>query len=296
MKANNLFFLIVFFIFGCNDKSLKKQILYYDNGNKKIERYLDDINMTQGKLYSYYPNEKLEMIVEYIDGRICGKFWSFYEDGMLQNTSKVFRGKKIDTAYYFSEIGLLKSKYIFGYGLNEDTIKKVEYYSNGKLKYEISGIQGNQLSPLFSNYIKYNRFGKIDYNTSNFVSIKYLTNNKIRLCVNRNKKYTLSMYRHKVDNTIYIRRILNEEYGFENDYIRKIHLPNSSKFDIKLNDNDYINNKINISIVETYLDELDKNRKGYFTYVYNIQLIKGDKSRWHNVHGIVKDDNTSLLK
>ncbi len=295
MKNFSVVIVLLLCLLSCKENTLKHQIFYYENGNKKIERYLDAHNKTQGKLHSYYPSGKLEMIIEYKNGRACGKFWSFYENGIVQNTSNVFKGKKNDTAWYFSEIGKLQSKYIFGNGLNEDTVKKVEYYPNGNVKSETATIQGQKLTPLVSYTIQYSPTGKINFDNSNFVYIQYLNKSgtKIKFTIKRGSDLNILDFQNRVGITMNLKNNFNDKFSLEKNNVRTIELPNSNSFVVTFSKSDFINNKLNINLIERFKPYV--NEKSMFLYLYNIQLIKGDKSRWHNVHGIVKEGNGSLL-
>jgi hypothetical protein len=85
----------------------------------------------------------------------------------------------------------------------------------------------------------------------------------------------------------------NDKFSLEKNNVRTIELPNSNSFVVTFSKSDFINNKLNINLIERFKPYV--NEKSMFLYLYNIQLIKGDKSRWHNVHGIVKENDKSLL-
>ena len=297
MSMKNFSVVIVYLLclLSCKENTLKHEIVYYENGNKNFEHVIDENKKTQSKVKIYYPNGKLKMLIYFKNGISCGQCYKFHENGKIKYVTKVYNEKFKDTLWRFDEKGKILNKYVFGKGLAQDTVKEVEYYPNGSVKSETATIQGQKLTPLVSYTLQYSPTGKINFDNSNFVYIQYLNKSgtKIKFTIKRGSDLNILDFQNRVGITMNLKNNFNDKFSLEKNNVRTIELPNSNSFVVTFSKSDFINNKLNINLIERFKPYV--NEKSMFLYLYNIQLIKGDKSRWHNVHGIVKEGNGSLM-
>lgn len=276
---------------SCLNRELKHKVYYYDNGNKNYEYDLNSNNKIHGKIFTYYPNGNLEMIVEYINGIPSGKYYKFYKTGILKTISKIYNDKFLDTLFHFDETGKLLNKFILSQDLKQDTIKKVEFFKNGKVKSEYSMNYGkNKLNNMISYYsnISYYPTGQINNNSSLYTRIKYLnkTGTKLKFEIrDGSQNYPIKSDKEEFCDSIYIYVYKDHQISEIDpfDYIRRVGYKRSKSIIFNVKENDYINRKLNINICPLIKSKNGKyNREGKI----KVQLIKGDKTRWHNVHGI----------
>lgn len=242
-----------------------------NDGNRIVTRY------SNGDLKEiYYINS---------NGIKEGKDFKFDKNGILRIIRNYKYDKIVDTAFLFSN----KGDFLFHviYGSKQDTLKINEFYPNGKLHDEYSLIEGDNLQDGPNSYIEYSPKGKIKRDLSHFVFIRYLNKQGTRLglTLNEYKSWINQSYtKDYVD--VYILRDLNFGPNWEKRCKRKIRFSKWDNITLNLNLDDYINGKVNIEI-----QAFQKNKMNPIEYIlsgYTVQLIKGDKSRWHNVHGIEK--------
>lgn len=116
-----------------NDK-LVRLVSYYDNGNKKEEINTCDIDIHGnivkcGYAKIYYKNGQLKEDTYYKNGKIDGKFKSFYEDGILEFKSDYTLGKLNEEKHYYTNGKL-------NYVLDLEKGVAKYYYKNGDIEKE----------------------------------------------------------------------------------------------------------------------------------------------------------------
>ncbi len=297
MKKFSVLIVVLLLIMSCNN-DLKREVKRYSNGRIKTIQYLNKKENLEGKAFDFYENGNMKSIFNYQNEKIVGYVTLFRESGTLQTRLKIRNKLVVDTLFnYRKESKLLRNKVI--YGNKQDTLKMVWYYPNGKLKKEKIYIENykNNIDEFINPHIQYLPNGKIDYDNSNFVKIDYLNKegNKIRFTINRSKDYNIYEYSKQIGLEVFILKPQGaKEKLIRERLIRQLTLPNSKSCIITFTNEDYINNTLNILVARVLVN--DGNSKSLLYNDYNIQLIKGDISRWHNVHVIVKEGNKSLLQ
>jgi antitoxin component YwqK of YwqJK toxin-antitoxin module len=294
MKNFSVIIILLLFLLSCNN-DLKRIELYNSKGNISELYYLDKNNKKQGLDILYYENGNKQLTVEFKNDIPFGNVYSYFSNKKLKKKFTLFDKIHRDTFYKFSENGNLNFKAIYGIGGKESIIKKCNYYSNGKLKREVSSVEGREIDIFTSSRVKYFSSGKIDFHNSNFVKIQYINKigNKIRFTICRSEIYNTPGYEILESMAVYLKYNFNHDFTLKDKFLRIIQIPKNKSFEITFLPTDYINGKLNIVLVEKIKHKFENNN--LLHNIYNIQLIKGDKSRWHNVHGIVKEGNESLL-
>lgn len=123
-----------------NDKKFILQKTLYENGNFKLTGFFSPDTIMQGKWTSYYPNGKVESIINYSNGLKDGYCKSFHDNGQLWTVIRYSKGKTMDIVSNYDRNGKLQRKGNLknGYGTiiiyDENGDKKnIERYENGKL-------------------------------------------------------------------------------------------------------------------------------------------------------------------
>ena len=281
------FFIII--LTSCGNKLIKKY--EYDKEGKLIAvKYLDKKGLQQG-VSIHYKKGKLYSIKEHLNNNLNGKVLFYYPNGNLQQFSRFIMDKPIDTTFLYS----LTKKYssIKIYSNRNVLSKQIFFQKNGKKLGEFNfeetnSNKKNDNQPI--NRIIYFPNGKINLKESSFCLINYLnkTGTKVRLIpiglnlpLNETYKYTLT------DVSVYILNKYRKNFNLIEDLKRKIIFDsnlNQIIFDLK--EGDYHNNKVTLCLNVTYSYKKDIQNTFSYTSLYTVQLIKGDLSRWHNVHGI----------
>jgi antitoxin component YwqK of YwqJK toxin-antitoxin module len=286
MKNKMMFIIVLLFSLSCKENNLIRVENYFKTGELSEIYYKDVNNRKQGKYYDFNKNGLISSIFNLKNNRINGWIYLFFNDGKLDQKIKMYNDLAVDTLYRFSSTnGKLEYKVI--YGSNEDTIKTVEYYPNGKLMNENIYTPGYTTDHILG-YINYNKNGKIDIKHSCFTYIQYLNKFGTKL------KFTAHSYGSNHPNQLFTKDSLNiyvitkfkKHLNWTNDYIRMVRFSNWNDVVFDVKESDYVDGKLNLIISPVLKHKILKNYRSRDALY--VQLIKGDLSRWHNVHGITK--------
>lgn len=281
MKKISVLLFLSGFIFSCNN-DLQRIETTYTNGNLKEIYYINSKGEKEGKDYEFYENNKLKNVFNYKNGRFEGKAYLFDKKGVLRMIENYKNHHLVDTSLLFTNDGSLLSNVI--YGKNEDTLKISWFYPNGRIFSENSILEGYSFDiegP--NNTISYNSEGKINKDSSHYVSINYVNNNSTNLKFNLCEyKWTFEPNYIKDYVEVFIMRDFKYGINWEKRCVRKFRFSNWDNITLNTIDSDYTNGLIYIVIDAFQKSKLKANN--YILSSFEVQLKKGDKSRWHNVH------------
>lgn len=154
IKRYILPFLMLALLVCCSEK---KEIIYYDNGNIKLEAqlkngirhgmlidYYEDGSVksrsnwkngiVEGKVEHYYANGQLKESTYYKEGKANGLAEEYYENGQLFKKATKKNGKIVGEINFYHDNGAPKEKRI--HDENGGEMYRVDYDKNGKMVFE----------------------------------------------------------------------------------------------------------------------------------------------------------------
>lgn len=97
--------------FCCKADGNKHIIKHYlDNGKIQSDYYLNKAGQKIGKFKEFYPEGKLQMTCNYIDGKIEGPVTELYESGQLKAVGYFKNGQRDSVGKFFYPNGVLKAE------------------------------------------------------------------------------------------------------------------------------------------------------------------------------------------
>lgn len=276
---------VIIFLSACN-KDLKCEIKRFPNGNIQEIIHLNKNDELDGKRFEFFENGKINNISNFKKNQIYGYIYYFRKDGSLRLKMKALNNKRVDTLFKFNFNNKLVGKIIFGN--NEDTLKMVKYYPNGKIKSEEVSNPSKSFEHILS-YINYDINGKIIYPDSYFTVIKYLNNSTTRLKFETHDNLYNNPSKDFSKDSICINIVSSffSKGDWYRNRLREVRFKDWNKVILDVKNSDYVGDKLNLVISPVLKHKHLKNYKSRGAIF--VQLIKGDKTRWHNVHGLIEN-------
>jgi len=247
----------------------------YEEGNYRSGR-------KSGIWQKYFPGHRLKSKITYTNGRIGGKYWIYYENGMIKETGHLSGRTNIDTLQNFDELGNLTMYKIFD--------------QNGRI---ISAwYEGMVPKPLMNNY-KF--FFKVDTSFNSSGNIDTITAYYPTGCIaewivfdNEQRELRHERYKNNCDPTSYLRGEFVSSYLQNNKVGRIIHPPSPPPIEPPKSFKKEGYNMVYNENKEIYMDGIFKNSrlKDGKVYIYNadglletIQIYKNFKFVGYGVVG-----------
>jgi antitoxin component YwqK of YwqJK toxin-antitoxin module len=120
---------LMFSLLVCSSE--KKEVIYYDNGNIKLEVNLKN-GVRHGLFIDYYEDGSIKSRSTWVNGKVNGKAEHYYESGKLKEVTYWKEGKANGISEEYYENGQLFKKAI---NKNDQTVGEIDFYhDNGALK------------------------------------------------------------------------------------------------------------------------------------------------------------------